>query len=258
MGVKQLMAHSSPGSLPFRWRYESEMVYLRDLLMAAWAATFLSAACAADTAEHQFQKLVAEMRANENFAVGKLIEVDVDLAGSPGFSIEVDGVFAEIRYRMAFNNIAEGWSWQPLANVAVDDYYRFKFLPLQSLIESRGEYHFEDMIGDVQEMKVVWRHDYFLAFENLYDFYQRVADDDAGFVARVPADRVQKVMMRATARLTAPVISESTTFWKAIHAKPTDLTLKKRYLIGRLESVSFIDGESGAVLQHLVPQQAKR
>jgi hypothetical protein len=155
---------------------------------------------------------------------------------------------------MAFNNIAEGWSWQPLANVTVDDYYRFKFLPLQSVLESRGEYAFEDKIGESQQMKIVWRYDYFLAFENLYDFYPRVVvDDDAGFVAKVPAEKARQVTMRATARLIEPVISESTTFWKAIHAKPTDFTLKKRYLVGKLETVSFIDGESGRELQRLVP-----
>ena len=125
------------------------------------------------------------------------------------------------------------------------------------MTDARGEYAFEDKIGESQQMKVLWRFDYFLAFDNLYDFYPRVVDDDAGFVARVPADRAQKVLMRATARLVEPVISESTTFWKAIHAKPTDFTLKKRYLVGKLETVSFVDGESGRVLQRLEPS-AKR
>ena len=102
------------------------MYYSRYILTAAWAAAFLGTAGATDTAEHQFQHLVAEVRANQNRIVGELIEVDIDLASSPGFSVEQIGDVAEIRYRMAFNNIAEGWSWQPLAIVAVDDYYRFK------------------------------------------------------------------------------------------------------------------------------------
>jgi hypothetical protein len=191
------------------------MFYLQYILTVAWATVFLSTANATETAEYQFQRLAAEVRANQKPVVGDLIEVDIDLLSSPGFSIEQIGDLAEIRYRMAFNNIAEGWSWQPLANVAVDDYYRFKFLPLQSVTEARGEYAFEDMIGDIQQMKVVWRYDYFLAFENLYDFYPRVVDDDAGFVARVPLSKAQKVVMRATARLIEPVISESTTFWKS-------------------------------------------
>ena len=229
------------------------MFYSRYILTAAWAAAFLSTAGAADTAEHQFQRLAAEVRANQKPANGELLEVDIDLASSPGFSVESQGDEAEIRYRMAFNNIAEGWSWRPLADVAVDDYYRYKFLPLQSVSEARGEYAFEDKIGESQQMKVLWRYDYFLAFENLYDFYPRAVDDDAGFVTRVPASKAQKITMRATARLIEPVISESTTFWKATHGKPTDFTLKKRYLLGVLESVTFIDGESGRELQRLVP-----
>ncbi|MEN9482080.1 MAG: hypothetical protein RLZZ298_3475 [Pseudomonadota bacterium] len=234
------------------------MFYSRYILTAAWAATFLGTAGAADTAEHQFQRLAAEVRANQQPAVGELFEVDIDLATSPGFSVEQIGDVAEIRYRMAFNNIAEGWSWRPLADVAVDDYYRYKFLPLQSVTESRGEYAFEDKIGEPQQMKVEWRYDYFLAFENLYDFYPRAVDDDAGFVARVPASKAHKVTMRATARLIEPVISESTTFWKATYGKPTDFTLKKRYLVGVLETISFIDGESGRVLQRLAALPAKQ
>jgi len=43
------------------------------------------------------------------------------------------------------------------------------------------------------------------------------------------------------------VISESTTFWKATYAKPTDFTLKKRYLVAQLEEVYFIDTMSGRI-----------
>lgn len=190
--------------------------------------------------------------------VGERIELDVDLSASPGFSVEIIGDLAEIRYRMAFNNVAEGWSWRPLGDVAVDDYYHFKFLPLQSVDEARGDYVFEDKIGVLQQMKVVWRYDYFLAFANLYDFYPRAIDDNAGFVARVPAERAHKVTMRVTARLLEPVVSESTTFWKATFGKPVDFTLKKRYLIGDLVSVAFIDGDSGDLLKQLEPQVAQR
>jgi hypothetical protein len=90
-------------------------------------------------------------------------------------------------------------------------------------------------------VKVTWRYDYFLAFENLHDFYPRVADDDAGFSAELPADAAAHLGMRARARLTEPVISESTTFWKATHGNPIDFTLKKRYLIAILEEVLFVD-----------------
>ena len=64
-------------------------------------------------------------------------------------------------------------------------------------------------------MKVNWRYDYFLAFENLYDFYARTADDDAGFSANLPSALAGHVGLRAIARLVEPVISESATCWKA-------------------------------------------
>lgn len=251
MGLTRRREHSATRALPLRWRCESDMIYLRHFLTAAWAAAFLSSAGAADTAERQFERLTAQGRTDQKAGVGEVVEVDIDLSSSPGFSVEQVGDFSEIRYRMAFNNIAEGWSWRPLADAAVDDYYRYKFLPLQSVTEMRGEYAHEDKIGVSQQMKIVWRYDYFLAFENLYDFYPRAVDDDSGFVAQVAAGKAQKVVMRATARLIEPVLSESTTFWKATYGKPTDFTLKKRYLVGVLESISFIDGDSGALLKRL-------
>ena len=227
-------------------------------LLAALLATQLTPVLAAETAEQQYGRFSTRMQADPKSAIGERVELDIDLATSPGFSVTTNGDQAEIRYRMAFNNIAEGWSWQPLANVTVDDYYRFKFLPLQSVTQSRGEYAFEDKIGESQQMKVVWRYDYFLAFENLYDFYPRAVDDESGFVATVPANQANKIVMHATARLIEPVISESTTFWKATYGKPTDFTLKKRYLVGVLESVSFIDGESGRELKRLEPMAQQR
>lgn len=179
--------------------------------------------------------------------IGQEIEVDVDLAASSGFTSEVIGGRAEVRYRMAFNQIAEGWSWRPLADPAVDDYYRYKFLPLQSVAVERGSYAFEDKIGVPQQMKVSRRYDYFLAFENLHDFYPRVADDDAGLSAELPAAATAHLGMRARARLIEPVISESTTFWKATYGNPTDFTLKKRYLVAVLEEVYFVDTKNDRI-----------
>ena len=158
---------------------------------------------------------------------------------------------------MAFNQIAEGWSWRPLADPAVNDYYRYKFLPLQSVAVERGEYAHEDKIGVTQQMKVSWRYDYFLAFDNLYDFYPRVVDDDAGFSADLPAGVAAHLGMRAQAHLIEPVISESTTFWKATYGKPTDFTLKKRYLMATLDEVDFIDTRDGQVLCRILPGQAR-
>ena len=186
---------------------------------------------------------------------GQSIEVDVDLTSGGSLDVTVVGERMDVLFRMAFNQIAEGWSWRPLANPAVDDYYQFKFLPLQSVAIERGQYEFEDKIGTSQQMKVSWRYDYFLAFENLYDFYPRAADDDAGFAANLPAVPAGRIGMRAKARLIEPVISESTTFWKATYGKPTDFTLKKRYLVGTLEEVAFIDTASGEVLCRIRPGQ---
>lgn len=182
---------------------------------------------------------------------GRLIAVDIDLENSPGFSLEsVDGRM-QARFRMAFNNIAEGWSWRPLADPQREDYYRAKFLPLKSVLVERGEYEHQDKIGETQRVKVSWRYDYFLAFDNLYDFYPRGTDDDAGFVAILPEGKVGQLRMLAVASPVEPFVSESTTFWKATYGKPTDFTLKKRYLIGRLEAVWFVNAGSRRVLARL-------
>jgi len=189
-------------------------------------------------------------------AEGRLIVVEIDLENSPGFSLETDGKHREARYRMAFNNIAEGWSWQPLAEPQKEDYYRAKFLPLKSVLVERGAYDFQDKIGETQRMKVTWRYDYFLAFDNLYDFFPRGGDDEAGFVAELPLDNSGQigdpVRMLAVARVSDPYFSESTTFWKASYGKPTDFTLKKRYLHTVLEMILFCDRQNGRVLGRLI------
>lgn len=229
------------------------MFFLKAVFAAATAAAIFSQAMAAEPAERQFEALAHLPVAELSSMSGKKIEVDVDLAASPGFSIDVVGERAEVRYRMAFNQLAEGWSWRPLADPAVDDYYRYKFLPLQSVSVERGEYAFEDKIGTAQQMKISWRYDYFLAFENLYDFYPRAIDDDAGFSAELPASLATHLGLRAKEHLIEPVISESTTFWKATHAKPTDFTLKKRYLVAVVEEIDFIDTVNGKILCRLPP-----
>ncbi|MBP5997968.1 MAG: hypothetical protein KA535_08460 [Azonexus sp.] len=229
------------------------MFFLRQVFTAAAAAAFFSSAHAVEPAETQFDALARLPEASLKAMPGREVEVDVDLEAGSGFTIEVAGERAVVRYRMAFNQVAEGWSWRPLADPAVDDYYRYKFLPLQSVAVERGEYLHEDKIGSPQQMKVNWRYDYFLAFDNLYDFYPRSVDDDAGFAADLPAGVASHLGMRARLRLSEPVISESTTFWKATYGKPTDFTLKKRYFVGTLEEVSFVDLESGAVLCAIGP-----
>ena len=214
--------------------------------MAA-AAAFFGQALAAEPADRQFEALARLPEAGLRAMPGQSVEVDVDLLASSGFTVEIIGERAAVRYRMAFNQIAEGWSWQPLADPAADDYYRYKFLPLQSVAVERGEYAHEDKIGVTQQMKVTWRYDYFLAFDNLYDFYPRSVDDHAGFSADLPVGAAANLGMRVRARLIEPVISESTTFWKATHGKPTDFTLKKRYLVATLEEVNFVDPTSDRI-----------
>lgn len=229
------------------------MITLKAVFAAATAAVFLSPAQAIEPAASRFEALARLPQAERAAVVGATLELDVDLAASSGYSVAVDGERAEVRYRMAFNQIAEGWSWRPQADPAVDDYYRFKFLPLQSVAVERGEYAHEDKIGSVQQMKVSWRYDYFLAFDNLYDFYPRTVDDEAGFSADLPATVAGHLGLRARAHLIEPVIDESTTFWKATYGKPTDFTLKKRYLVGVLDEIDFIDLDSGDILCRIRP-----
>lgn len=233
------------------------MFFLRYIFAAAVVAAFFGAVQAAETAERQFVAIAQLPVAGINAKAGQIVEVDVDLSAAGSLDVNAFGERMDVLYRMAFNQIAEGWSWRPLADAAVDDYYQYKFLPLQSVAVERGEYEHEDKIGTPQQMKVTWRYDYFLAFENLYDFYPRVVDDDAGFSANLPASLAGRVGMRARARLIEPVISESTTFWKATYGKPTDFTLKKRYLIGRLEEIAFIDSASGQVLCRIRPGERR-
>ncbi|MBS1139431.1 MAG: hypothetical protein H6R13_884 [Proteobacteria bacterium] len=231
------------------------MFFLRYIFTAASVAAFFGAAQAADTAERQYVALAQLPADGIKSRLGQMFEVDVDLSPAGSLEVNAAGERLEVLYRMSFNQLAEGWSWQPLADPAVDDYYRFKFLPLQSVAEERGEYQHEDKIGTPQQMKVTWRYDYFLAFENLYDFYPRKVDDDAGFSANLPAAVAGHVGLRAKAVLVEPVISESTTFWKATYGKPTDFTLKKRYLVGKLQEIDFVDTSSGEVLCRIPPGQ---
>src|SRR5574343_1018036 len=233
--------------------FQVDMFFLRYIFTAASVAAFFGAAQAAETAERQYVAIAQLPSDGIKSRVGQVVEVDVDLSAPGSLEVNETGGRLDVLYRMSFNQLAEGWSWRPLANPAVEDYYQFKFLPLQSVADERGEYQHEDKIGTPQQMKVSWRYDYFLAFENLYDFYARSVDDDAGFSASLPPSAVGHVGMRAIAHLIEPVISESTTFWKATYGRPGDITLKKRYLVGHLDEIDFVDTESGKVLCRILP-----
>lgn len=232
--------------------------------MAAAGGPELPASYQGQDAEHWF-KVVSGMQAA---GLGALDEQRfsfvVDLDNSPSFSLDYDAASGRFTmlYRMAFNNVAEGWSWEALANPESADYYRFKFLPLLSTQEEKSAPVTVELYpGMKREVKNLWRYDYFLAFENLYDFYPRKADDDAGFGAAVSlsADQARalteggNVRMLARFRLKPPYHSESNTFWKADFADPVDFTLRKRYLVGELLEVWFYDHASGKVLARLAP-----
>jgi hypothetical protein len=208
--------------------------------------------------ERSYENLTAAAAPGERFAVA------VDLAGD-GLALAHDAGKGRLRilYRMTFNQVAEGWSWQPHADPARSDYYRYKFLPLGSRERLQGaSYVQEDMPGRPREVKRVGRYDYFLAFDNPYDFFPRpTVEDDAGFAAELSLDEARarelsapgRLGMLAWARWAEPKQAESTTFWKATDGKPVDLTLKNRYLIGSLEEVWFVDTADGLVLAKLLP-----
>lgn len=193
---------------------------------------------------------------------GRLIALEVNLGANPGFSRGKVNGRDEVRYRMAFNQITEGWNWYPLADPQHEDYYHAKFLPLTAVpisygageSASQGSSNSPIRRGD-------WRWDYFLAFENLYDFYPRRSDDDAGFVAVLPdglgADPASEVKMLALARLRAPFVAESSTFWRSTLSQPVDFTLKKRYLLADLVQVWFYAGGSGKILAKILPSSRR-
>lgn len=183
----------------------------------------------------------------------------VDLDAGPNFSQAYDAASSQLvlRYNMVFNQIAEGWSWDERADPDQRDYYRSKFLPLGFETASRHAPEVVELYpGKTVEVKNRWRYEYFLAFDNLYNFYERKVDDDAGFDAAVvmkaeEAKRLTEgktVRMLVLCRLKLPYHTESNTFWKATFAEPVDYTLRKRYLVGDLLEVWFYDSASGQVL----------
>jgi hypothetical protein len=194
------------------------------------------------------------------YPTGEVLLLPVTLTPDANLEAAFDDASGRLRvlYRMAFSQLTEGWNWHPQARPDVEDYYRFKYLPIKSFIEDRAGYRFEDKIGEPQDIAVRWRYDYFFAFDNLYDFYPRSTDDDAGFAAEItlPRDDGERLLggdlrMALRGRLAQPCHADSTTFWKATYSKPVDFTLKKRYLVGSLEEIVFYDVSTGQVLARL-------
>ena len=208
--------------------------------------------------ELSYETLAATAAADGRFAVSVALDGD-NLA----LAHDAAAGRLHILYRMNFNQVAEGWSWQPQADPAHSDYYRYKFLPLGSRERPQGmPYVQEDMPGQPRQVQRIWHYDYFLAFDNPYDFFARpTIEDDAGFAAEIALAEPQarellapgRFGMLAWARWVEPKQAESTTFWKATDGKPVDLTLKNRYLIAKLEEVWFFDTLDGRVLAKLAP-----
>lgn len=202
----------------------------------------------------------AATRAGDRCTAGELVTLPVTLGQEALVDTAYDTATGRLRilYRMQFNDLTEGWNWHPDIAAAGGDYYTFKYLPIASTTEDRGSYRGEDKIGAPQEFRVRWRYDYFFVFDNPYDFYARDAGDDAGFVVDVPATEADArrlaggdLRMGLRGRLAADCLSDSTTFWKSTFATPVDFTLKKRYLIGKLVEVFFLDAASGKLLARL-------
>ena len=185
----------------------------------------------------------------EQAAPTDCIEVDIDLShGETALTTpEV------LRYPLRGKEIAEGWSW-PDSTSRDLDYYRYKYLPLASESEDGQRYQAEDKIGEPQTMTERWRYDYFLAFANYAAFVASDDDDAALVVPLPPGTESVKLGLHAEACLTPPVTRESTTFWKATHAAPVDLTLKKRYLVGELTAIHVVDLDDGRRLASLKPR----
>lgn len=158
---------------------------------------------------------------------------------------------ARLMYRMGRNDVTEGWNWHPEATPAVEDYYRYKYLPLgqreAEVAPSRVE---PDPAYGGFQVSYRRRDAYYFAFDNPYDFYPR-NDEDLGFAAEVPAAAGSggfHLVVRGS--FVAPWRSESSTYWRAIPAQPIDLWLKNRYFMGRLETLWFC-GDDGRILATL-------
>lgn len=174
----------------------------------------------------------------------------VDLGAVPGNPVlgyDAKRGQLDLRYVMTGNHVTEGWNWNPLADPQTTDYYRYKYLPLRDVTVEKTP-------------SDVWKYEYMVTFANLYDFYPRTIDDDAGFTATTALSQGEalalmqgNLRMLAVCRLASPWHTQSSTFWKATDSAPYDFMLKKRYLYADLLEVWFYDYVGGKVLAKLKP-----
>ncbi len=188
------------------------------------------------------------------------------LAGQ-GFTLRVDDPAEDRReiqrladgrvrlvYRMGRNDVTEGWNWHPEADLAREDYYRYKYLPLgQRETETAPPRVEHDAAYGDFNVTFRRRDAYYFAFDNPYDFYPR-NDADDGFAIKVAdahvAAGVSAFQLVARGRFAAPWRAESGTYWRAIPAQPVDLWMKNRYFMGRLETLWFC-ADDGRILGRL-------
>lgn len=157
-----------------------------------------------------------------------------------------------LTYRMGRNDVTEGWNWHPEATPMVEDYYRYKYLPLGQRETEVAPPRIEpDPAYGSFKVSYRRRDAYYFAFDNPHDFYPR-NDEDLGFSAEVPADALGDGAFHLVVRgrFAAPWRAESSTYWRAIPAQPVDLWLKNRYFMGRLETLWFC-ADDGRVLARL-------
>ncbi len=222
---------------------------MKALVILLCLVATLSQARVLDQIDDPVSIYLALSAADPGACAGRRLLLPVDSEGIELAPVGSDGT-RQVLYRTDFNQVTEGWNWHPESVREGDDYYHAKFLSLASVSEARGSYRSEDKIGEPQEFQVLWRYDYFASFENLYELIERHRfDDDAGFTAAIPADTpAERIGLAALLILKPPCTAESTTFWKATHAKPVDFTLKKRYLTGDLTAMVFYDRSTRRVL----------
>lgn len=211
----------------------------------------------------EYARLAARPEATRCSA-GEEVLLPVDLSEGDGIEVAHDTAAGtlRIRYRMGFNHVTEGWNWRPQADPRQEDYYRFKYLRSRSVLEERGSVENTSLFGGPRDIPLHWRHDTFFAFDNPYDFYPRTEGAEGGFAAEVIVDAADgsrleggQLRMALKGRLAPPCIADSSTFWNATFSRPVELTLKKRYLLGRLEEVWFYDAATWDIVARVTPRR---
>jgi hypothetical protein len=216
------------------------------------AAPELPASYPGQDVEHWFEVVSGLSGGGLAALDGQQFVFAVDLENDENFSIDVDtkGGKATLLYHMALNNVAESWAREPESEPARSEFKPFKSLPLKSMVEEKTPATADP--GQKAAPRNLWRHDYFLAFDNFDDF-----SSDTGGALRAEirlhgtAPDQEGVHVLALCRLKPPYFATSDTVWKATATKPVSLTVRRRYLMAELLEVKFYDYASGEVLARI-------